>query len=671
MTVSSSVNKVTYSGNSATTVFPVNYYFLENSHLQVILVSNNVETIQTITSQYTVTGAGNPAGGSVTMVAAPPTGTQLIIVRNVPATQETDYLANDPFPAESHERALDKLTMLVQQQTEITSRAIKFPTSDSNLINNILPPSSVRANKLLGFSNNGDVTLSQTTVNQLDAAVSSFVNATGNNAASILYDPSADSLVGPAQLSVESALDQITDDESGSSVVGFKQSGLGSTKRTVEAKLGENVSVKDFGAIGDGLTNDTAAFQAAWAAADPQSVLVPSGDYVITGSVIGNFFSFGGVTIIGGSVTISFDIDANNNLSAKITPEGESTQIDLSAAVRPSGGMNRGRVNYRSVDSVEVIVPEDIVMGGFRFMGQYKKGRAPVYKSGVPYRAIVNFGTDLGAESTPKADNWYAVFACANDGDTNVTYKLMPFLRVGSVVGSLCNLSSNAENTFTDVPTTYSWSAGNDTLAGVDCLVINEGADNRFSGRIATITDSRAGTVVLDTIGQIGALDFLLPAPPNFDHYCYLATFYLETSPVPLGVEARNIADSGVIVMGRNVNNTDPNWTSTGAVAGPPGNKIEWSTLISPLATGAYFISTIATSTSGGGDIFTHFSHDGSNHEVAVHSYYKAIEATSSAQTSNTFVCFSQGQFMYFWVDGSLASSRISSNLLGTGWIEP
>jgi len=364
-------------------------------------------------------------------------------------------------------------------------------------------------------------------------------------------------------------------------------------------------------------------------------------------------------------------LDGVGNFESKITPEGESTQIDLSAAVRPSGGMNRGRVNYRSVDSVEVIVPEDIVMGGFRFMGQYKKGRAPVYKSGVPYRAIVNFGTDLGAESTPKADNWYAVFACANDGDTNVTYKLMPFLRVGSVVGSLCNLSSNAENTFTDVPTTYSWSAGNDTLAGVDCLVINEGADNRFSGRIATITDSRADTVLLDTIGQIGALDFLLPAPPNFDHYCYLATFYLETSPVPLGVEARNIADSGVIVMGRNVNNTDPNWTSTGAVAGPPGNKIEWSTLISPLATGAYFISTMATSTSGGGDIFTHFSHDGSNHEVAVHSYYKAVEASASAQTSNTFVCFSQGQFMYFWVDGGLASSRVSSNLLGTGWIEP
>jgi len=414
-------------------------------------------------------------------------------------------------------------------------------------------------------------------------------------------------------------------DNDGSDWIGFEQSGVGLTARSVQDKLQEIASRTDF--------VDDAAFN------------VGKGDKP--------------------------NIDGDNNFDAKVTPEGEGQQIDLSAAARPAGGMNRGRVNYFSVDEVEVIVPENIVMGGFRFMGQYKNGRAPVYKSGVPYRAIVNFGTDLGAESAPKADNWYAVFACANDGDTDVTYKLMPFLRVGSVTGSTCSLSSNAENTFTDVPILYSWSAGNGTLAGVDCLVINEGADNRFSGRIAKITDSSSNTVVLDTIGQIGALDFLLPAPPNFDYYCYLATFYLETSPVPLGVEARNIADSGVIVMGRNVNNTDPNWTSTGAVAGPPGNKIEWSTLISPLATGAYFISTIATSTSGGGDMFMYFSHDGSNHIVSQQSYYKAIEATSSAQTSNIFVCFSQGQFMYFWVDGSLASSRISSNLLGTGWIEP
>jgi len=73
--------------------------------------------------------------------------------------------------------------------------------------------------------------------------------------------------------------------------------------RTVQAKLAEIPSVRDFGAIGDGLTDDTAAFNAAWAAADPQAVYVPAASYAITGAVTGKIFSFGVVTIVSGTVT--------------------------------------------------------------------------------------------------------------------------------------------------------------------------------------------------------------------------------------------------------------------------------------------------------------------------------------------------------------------------------
>lgn len=71
---------------------------------------------------------------------------------------------------------------------------------------------------------------------------------------------------------------------SGSSLVGFLQSGSGATARTVQAKLRDQVSVKDFGAVGDGVADDTAAFTAALAAADV--VFVPSGTYAVSQIVL-------------------------------------------------------------------------------------------------------------------------------------------------------------------------------------------------------------------------------------------------------------------------------------------------------------------------------------------------------------------------------------------------
>ena len=50
---------------------------------------------------------------------------------------------------------------------------------------------------------------------------------------------------------------------SGSSLIGYINSGAGAVARTVQDRLREKVSVKDFGAVGNGTANDTAAIQAA------------------------------------------------------------------------------------------------------------------------------------------------------------------------------------------------------------------------------------------------------------------------------------------------------------------------------------------------------------------------------------------------------------------------
>jgi hypothetical protein len=77
----------------------------------------------------------------------------------------------------------------------------------------------------------------------------------------------------------------------------------GSINRTAQSKMAEMPSVLDFGTVGDGVTDDTAAFNAAWAATAPQAVYVPAASYAITGTVTGKFFSFGVVTLVGGTVT--------------------------------------------------------------------------------------------------------------------------------------------------------------------------------------------------------------------------------------------------------------------------------------------------------------------------------------------------------------------------------
>ena len=138
MTISTQDSKVNYQGNGQTTVFQIPFPFLENNQIYVQKKDAQGNLINyTYATDYTVTGAGEENGGSVTLNVAPEQGSTISIYRNVPLTQEVDYRENEIFPAETHEEALDKLTMEVQQIQEQLDRSVKvdrFSDVDPDII---------------------------------------------------------------------------------------------------------------------------------------------------------------------------------------------------------------------------------------------------------------------------------------------------------------------------------------------------------------------------------------------------------------------------------------------------------------------------------------------------------------------------------------------------------
>jgi hypothetical protein len=164
MTVSSTTVKNSYSGNSSTTAFAYTFKIFADTDLQVIIRSSTgTETTKTLTTHYTVSGAGDASGGNVTFTSGntPATGETVVIRRAVPQTQAIDYIANDPFPAETNEEGLDRTTMIAQQVSEATDRSIKLSRTNTMTSTEFTVGATDRANKVLAFDSSGEISVTQ------------------------------------------------------------------------------------------------------------------------------------------------------------------------------------------------------------------------------------------------------------------------------------------------------------------------------------------------------------------------------------------------------------------------------------------------------------------------------------------------------------------------------
>lgn len=227
MTVTTTLDRQYFDGDGSNKVFPFNFRFFTNDQIYVSLIApDGTITPQFLTTNYTLAGALQAGGGTVTMNIAPPftmPATRVFVQRILSQTQPTSIRNQGKFYPEIHEDAFDRLTMLIQQAlaglnnslqltfsktgwnflgykginvgapTQPTDAATKVYVDTSSQGNNAytdsqmlrtvrggvaeilgqLPPAAVRANTVLGFdaSGNNPIAVAPLTVDETDVAL--------------------------------------------------------------------------------------------------------------------------------------------------------------------------------------------------------------------------------------------------------------------------------------------------------------------------------------------------------------------------------------------------------------------------------------------------------------------------------------------------------------------
>jgi hypothetical protein len=117
MTVPTEVSRVTYAGNDVTTDFSTGFYFLAASDVKVTLDTgvSILAKVEGIDYALSVPLAGSGAAGTVEMYTPPRPGQTLIIVRDVPLTQDTSFRSQGSFSPSVHEDAMDRLMFAIQE----------------------------------------------------------------------------------------------------------------------------------------------------------------------------------------------------------------------------------------------------------------------------------------------------------------------------------------------------------------------------------------------------------------------------------------------------------------------------------------------------------------------------------------------------------------------------
>ncbi len=374
MTITTTTARKEYTGDGSNQTFAYDFKIIQDSDLKVYVVTTatGASALKTITTHYTVTGAGSASGGNVVMGSAPTSSETLVITREVPFTQAVDYIENDAFPADTHESALDKLTMLTQQLQRDSARAMVLPVAAPDTVSATMPDPSVNDGKLLGIASDGlsieattgrvsTVTASTSTVGVSSGASQSatgsvtFNDETGALALALGLPVGNTGMMGGVSMQYSTTT---ADADPGAGFIRFNNTSLNS------ATL---MYIDD----SDG-TNDITAWVATWDDSDSTvtGFLTIAGNpnsssplviYKVTGLTDASGYTKINVTYVAGSTSIS----NNAEVSVSFSPSGNVAQAGLhfkwdSGTSDADPGAGEIAFNNGTVGSVTILYIDDV-----------------------------------------------------------------------------------------------------------------------------------------------------------------------------------------------------------------------------------------------------------------------------------------------------------------------